>query len=373
MRVPNGLRNERLPLPDAPTIHLCTLLASAAFGAMFVALWLIRGRGAYYLLCGAGALIYAATLTGLLIPDRGLLLSTLLFIGLGAYNSFLLAAVRAFEGKRVMDGWIVALPILSGAAFGMFAFSPETVSMGQTANSVFLGFSTLAVGLVLVRTRGSRAPRSRRLLAIFQLAYVPAYVISVMLALSIDVGIDWLALVPLLSDQLLLGVLNIALLAMPGEQAEAALSEAALKDPLTGAWNRAGLATIEKALREPAGVIVFDVDHFKEINDRHGHAAGDAILIALVAGAKATLPPGSHLVRLGGDEFAAVLPGLPDIETGREMAERLRKLAMPQPGCTISLGMARSERSEIGLANALSRADDRLYQAKSAGRNRVAA
>lgn len=340
---------------------------------MFVALWLIRGREAYYLLCGAAALTYAATLAGLMVPDRGAGLSTLLFIGLGAYNSYLLAAVRAFEGRRVMDAWIAALPILSGAAFGVFALSSGTLAAGQTANSVVLGLSTLGVGLVLWRTRGSRAPRSRRLLAIFQLAYVPAYVVSVMLSLSIDVGIDWLALVPLLSDQLLLGVLNIALLAMPGERAEAALNDAALRDPMTGAWNRAGLAKLEASLRGPVAVIVFDVDHFKAINDGHGHAAGDAVLTALVSGAQAVLPPGAHLVRLGGDEFAAVVPGALDTETAREIAERLRRLETPQPGCTISLGMAWSEPAEIGLAKALSRADERLYRAKAAGRNRVAA
>ena len=109
------------------------------------------------------------------------------------------------------------------------------------ANSIVLGISTLVVGLIFLRTAGSRAPRSQRIVGIIQIAYVPSYVASVSLDLAGLEQRDWLSLIPLLSDQALLGVLNIALLSMPGERAEADLRERALRDPLTGAWNRAGL------------------------------------------------------------------------------------------------------------------------------------
>jgi diguanylate cyclase (GGDEF)-like protein len=348
------------------------MLSSASFGAVFLVLWLIRDRTPFYLLCGAASLTYAATLAGLAVAGRGMLVSTLLCIGLGAYNSYVLAAVRTFEGRRVIDGWTIGLPLLSGAAFCAFAVFPGGVPTGRIVNSVALGLSTVAVGILLFRLRGSRAPRSLRIVGFVQFAYVPCYLVSVGLDLSGGFRADWLALVPMLSDQLLLGVLNIALLAMPGEQAEAALRQAALRDPLTGAWNRAGLVALERALALPATVIVFDIDHFKQINDGHGHAAGDAVLRALSRGARAALPAEAHLVRLGGDEFGVVLPGC-DPPAARQVAERLRAASLGIPHCTISLGVASTLTGETDLTAAFSRADAMLYRAKAAGRNCLAA
>ena len=360
-------------LPDSATIHVCTVLSSCAFGVMFLGFWRIRERAPFYLLCGAASLTYAATLIGLAVPGRGLLVSTLLCVGLGAYNSFTLAAVRSFEGKRMLDVWTIAPPILSGVSFAALAILPDGAAAGRIANSVVLGVSTIALAAILLRTHGSRAPHSRRILGFIQLAYVPCYVASVVLDVSRGDQPDWLALIPLLSDQLLLGVLNIALLAMPGERAESALRRAALIDPLTGAWNRAGLAEIERTIVLPATVILFDVDHFKQVNDRHGHAAGDAVLVSLVAATLRALPANGHLVRLGGDEFVAVLPGGIDAVAARHVAEGLRSIKLPVASCTLSLGMAFTLNGEQELAPAFSRADALLYRAKADGRNCLAA
>lgn len=361
-----------MPVFDSATVHLCSTLASASFGAMFLALWLIRGRALFYLLCGLASLTYAATLIGFTLGN--IALSTMLCVGLGAYNSYLLAALRAFEGRRIVDWLVIALPIASGASYAGFAMLPDGLAAARIANSVVLGGSTLLVGLIFLRSAGSQAPRSRQIVGIIQLAYVPSYVASVALELTATTHhTDWLSLIPLLSDQVLLGVLNIALLAMPGERAENALREAALRDPLTGAWNRAGLARIERAAAHPVNVIVFDIDHFKRANDEHGHAAGDDILRSLASLAQAVLPKHAHLVRLGGDEFAALLPGTLDLPSTQRVAERLRDTARNGTRCTISVGVGRSDRGEVGLAAAFVRADRMLYDAKAAGRDRVAA
>lgn len=363
----------RLPTLDSATVHLCTVLSSLSFGVLFVALWLIRERGFFYLLCGGANLTYAATLAGFSVPTRSILVSTALCVGVGAYNSYMLAALRNFQGKRAANWLVFALPALSGTAFLVLAIDPAGITAARMANSIVLGVSTFTVGLIFLRTDGSRAPRSQRIVGIIQMAYVPSYIASVSLDLAGLEQRDWLSLIPLLSDQALLGVLNIALLSMPGERAEADLRERALRDPLTGAWNRAGLEYLGKKTAAPIDVILFDVDNFKQLNDLHGHAAGDEMLQSLASQATATIPGDAHLIRLGGDEFAALLPAGRGAPRAAQVAEKLRLAVRKETPCTISIGLARMDGEQATLADVFERADQMLYRAKRAGRDRVAA
>jgi diguanylate cyclase (GGDEF)-like protein/PAS domain S-box-containing protein len=151
-------------------------------------------------------------------------------------------------------------------------------------------------------------------------------------------------------------------------------------DPLTGLFNRRGAevaAARERARSErsgtPLSLVVFDIDHFKRVNDDHGHAVGDQVLRA-VAQAMSVLARVTDVVaRWGGEEFVALLPG--NIEGARSYAERTRAavaaLPLPSPGpLTLSAGVA-----ELGLGEpfeaALARADACLYQAKRSGRDRI--
>jgi diguanylate cyclase (GGDEF)-like protein len=145
-------------------------------------------------------------------------------------------------------------------------------------------------------------------------------------------------------------------------------------DPLTGVPNRRSWDdALERALAaarrsgEPLSVLVFDVDHFKRLNDEHGHQHGDRVLKAIAASWAAELRPADLLARIGGEEFAALLPSC-DAATARSVAERLRH-AMPM-GTTSSAGVAQWD----GIAEAaalLAAADDMLYEAKQAGRDRT--
>ncbi len=175
-------------------------------------------------------------------------------------------------------------------------------------------------------------------------------------------------------------MLDLGLLAMPGERAQARLREAALRDPLTGAWNRGGLASLAPRLLRPGNaVLVLDVDHFRGINDRHGHGIGDRVLTALVESAR-TVPPatGAEIARLGGDEFVMVLPESSRAESSwlaDEVRQTLRRRLnrMPDlPPCTISLGVAAIEPGDRDFTQAVERADGALYRAKAQGRDRVA-
>lgn len=372
-----------MTIPHYATVHLCSVLATSAFGAMFGVLWLGRGRSLHLLLSAAASATYAAALIGL-----GLGLSRVhplggfaMFVLLGGSSGLVLAAVNAFEGKPVIDRTVLALPLVPALAFTVPAMLPDgtfgtdACTAGRIANSAALAAIFVVLAAVLLRGRNSRAPRSRRILALAHIGYVPGYLLSIAMEIGGALPIDALALVPMLSDQLLLGVLNIGLLAMPGERDAAALRTAALTDPLTGAGNRAALADLERnGIAAGTGVILLDVDRFKQINDAQGHAAGDALLVALARLAAAALPAGARLFRLGGDEFIAVLP--PGGGAVRDSAERLlweAQMRHDGPRCSLSIGVATVESGEPALAAAIERADVLLYRAKAAGRGRLAA
>jgi diguanylate cyclase (GGDEF)-like protein len=141
------------------------------------------------------------------------------------------------------------------------------------------------------------------------------------------------------------------------------------RDPLTGAANR---ATWNRLATEPARgvacVAVIDLDHFKQVNDVHGHAAGDELLRQVAEAWQRALRPVDVLARLGGDEFAVILPGL-RLDDAAAVAERLR--AQVASLCSTTIGVAARHDAEP-LEAVLARADCALYEAKRAGRGRVA-
>jgi two-component system cell cycle response regulator len=161
-------------------------------------------------------------------------------------------------------------------------------------------------------------------------------------------------------------------------------------DDLTGAHNRRYLyqqlvQELARARRSHAelSVLVLDLDHFSEVNDRHGHAAGDAVLKEVVKRIRKTLRRNCDwCARLGGDEFAAVLPQT-DIAGASVMAERLRSVIEETPfrtgygmvRMTVSIGASGlgviQDRNSATAEALLDRADLSLYKSKDAGRNRV--
>jgi diguanylate cyclase (GGDEF)-like protein len=166
----------------------------------------------------------------------------------------------------------------------------------------------------------------------------------------------------------------------------AELEKLAMLDPLTGAGNRRHLdqrAGVELADSErhgaPLAVVLLDIDHFKKINDTWGHAAGDAVLKRLVSCVQSELRSRDFLARIGGEEFVLLLPGS-SLDDGVRVCERMRCAIGCSPfeteqgsiSVTSSFGITMLARGE-SLEQVLQRADSALYQAKSAGRNRVIA
>ncbi|WP_355660191.1 sensor domain-containing diguanylate cyclase [Halomonas salifodinae] len=161
---------------------------------------------------------------------------------------------------------------------------------------------------------------------------------------------------------------------------ERELARQATRDHLTGALNRRGFdAALRESLAEaeclgrPLSLLLFDIDHFKAVNDRHGHDRGDDILRALARRVQDCLRAGDRLARWGGEEFTLLLPGT-ELAGARSIAERLRRAVAEAPieglSVTISLGVASQRPGESAQA-LLQRADGALYQAKGQGRNRV--
>lgn len=163
---------------------------------------------------------------------------------------------------------------------------------------------------------------------------------------------------------------------------------AAESDALTGALNRRGLVRWLQAhaSREPVHLLLLDIDHFKAVNDRYGHAAGDALLCQLSRRLHGELREGEALVRLGGEEFALLIRS-GDGERMLIVAERMRRVVADRPfrlwmpgerepvsvAVSISLGVARVPPEAADLetrqALALAWADEALYAAKQSGRN----
>ena len=143
------------------------------------------------------------------------------------------------------------------------------------------------------------------------------------------------------------------------------LRQAALHDPLTGALNRRGLEVMAPAIVATArrsglsiAVGVFDLDHFKDYNDRRGHAAGDALLVAVTRAWRSRLRAGDLLVRQGGDEFVVVLPGADD-DAARAIAQQVAVVAP----AAWSIGFTLWQPDE-DVESALMRADAEMYDAK---------
>lgn len=173
------------------------------------------------------------------------------------------------------------------------------------------------------------------------------------------------------------------------EEANERLRQLATIDPLTGAWNRRYFleqATIEIARsirhKRPLSIFLLDLDHFKQINDTLGHAAGDGVLCATVNRVQDTLRITDRFARYGGEEFVALLPDT-DLAGAMVIADRIRKALSSSPMLsadtsgsepvivTASLGVASWSEDEPSIEHTLRRADEAMYVAKQSGRNRV--
>ncbi|MCK5162997.1 MAG: diguanylate cyclase [Desulfobacula sp.] len=156
----------------------------------------------------------------------------------------------------------------------------------------------------------------------------------------------------------------------------------ATHDSLTGLYNRRKFFELAQQLynakRDDVFAVMIDIDHFKRINDRHGHHSGDLVLKAITKSIRDLLPADSIFGRVGGEEFAALINAY-NLDEVKQLIEKIRitvsELIISIRGganlsCTISSGVAQTGEDITSLDDLLKKADDALYEAKGSGRNR---
>jgi diguanylate cyclase (GGDEF)-like protein len=377
------------------------LLAVGLQQALYGAVWLVAARlvpdlrhaswhFAAFGFCGSAAMgLFSLRGT---VPDWAaiglcdlLLIQTLVHLRIASERFFRLS-VNRWEHAAALAGGALTL-LVAGVG-------PETLPLRITGMS-------LVLGLMIVRAVRVAQPGMR-----VEAGAVLAWALHGP-ALLLGLGALWRSLSAVLGDPIaadLLGglranqALALALIVMMAGvhfgygglmlgRLMRRLRHLSRHDALTGLLNRRAMderLAIEwqrhLRLHEPFSLLLLDIDHFKRINDRHGHAVGDHALKALAEVLRELLRPADSAARVGGEEFLVLLPGA-DAPRALAVAERLRqeiaRMAVPagEPGTvvhfTVSIGVADAVAQDAGLPTLQLRADHALYRAKAEGRDRV--
>ncbi len=374
---------------DLLTISAVHVTITAILGVVLLAIW-VRGRESRLLLWWGVAL---------LIQAAGLAMMAVLFsadVPLAVAGAVLILgdaikwkAAREYAQRRAHAFWV----LLGPAGYLLAAQSSFLQSFDYRLNALCatLALYSFATAFQFVQAKGEQ-PASRWL-AVGLLAILG---FCLLLWLPLDLAMPlhearwvgasmWFPAV-LLVAMLLRVAVAFTVLALAKERSTMERRKEALTDALTGLPNRralfeaADLFDQETDRRGDAiSVLIFDLDHFKQTNDRFGHALGDRVLKLFAVTVRTHLEGTGIVARFGGEEFAAILPGVDQrraVETGEAVRDDFAKsgafLDGLPVGATVSVGVA-SDSGRGGDLNALfRRADAALYDAKRAGRNRVA-
>ncbi|HYA04527.1 MAG TPA: GGDEF domain-containing protein [Xanthobacteraceae bacterium] len=376
---------------DIETLSVVTVFVTALLGALLVFAGLQNRTIRAPMWWGAAHIVNASGL-GLLIshgaaPDfvTNDLANALVLFGYGLTWS----GARVFDGRKVEPLKVLLAPAswLVLCRFPSFAAGAD---LGVVAVSTLLALLALASAEELWRGRDellmSRWPCVIVLLgyAAMLLARVPATLLApIFPADSLVRGLSFALLA--FGTLLFTVVMAFLQLNMTKERTELKHKINAMVDPLSGVANRrafidgaTSLLAEQNAAGEPLAVLLFDLDHFKQINDRFGHAVGDAVLQTFAATATGTLGADVLFGRIGGEEFASCLP-VGDLDEGYAIADRVRRnfavaaarFGGPELMPTVSVGVTLGCDPRADVHDLLSIVDRALYRAKELGRNRV--
>lgn len=357
---------------SVPTLQFTDFLVFASCGAIFVCNWWLQPSRTAFLLFGASFLVCAAM--AVWFVDFGYYGSVFSPLGWSLAGLTFWIGFRLFDGRSALTRPMVALAVLpTGAhvALSLAGFGPGAVNAGST-----LAYALHEMAMARYVLSGAAPQTPTRRIAGFALIAIAVAICLPLLPLP-EAAVRMSIVLIFVTDHVTSIVLTTCILALEAEKARAELARIARTDPLTGALNRHGLEALEGGAA--GGVLVADLDHFKAINDRFGHAGGDEVLREFARRAEGLLPEGARLARLGGEEFVVLLPGATR-EAAAFLAERLRRAAAGAGAAwngggipfTVSVGLAMRGEGEA-LASAIGRADGALYRAKADGRDRVRA
>lgn len=382
-----------MPL-DIPTLFVVSTCVTALLGLFLLYLWIqdrsVRALGwwaaAYLIGGGAVALWIGGPALSAAWPED--VAPALLFICCGMIWS----GARKFHSREVLP-----LAVFTGAFVWLLASYLPVLAAGHSTrvalSSVIIAAYAVLTAVELKRER-RKADIARMGSIVVPILHGAIFLSPILVMHFIsDGGADdgaglsksTFALFALLTLLYVVGTAFIVVI-MAQEHVVLLHKTAAMTDPMTGLFNRRGyqdaaqrLIDIQARKGEPVTVLMFDLDHFKSINDRFGHAVGDEALKVFARTAAGNMRAADILGRLGGEEFSAILPG--DVDMAFGVAERVRaafdiageEIANITMRATVSIGAAAAPAKYAHLEALIARADTALYKAKTGGRNRVVA
>ena len=371
---------------DISTLYLVASLVAAMLGCLLLFFWrqeriaALGWWGAAYILGGAAIAAWMLA-GGLLIPAVEVILTMVGFFACGMVWN----AARVFHGRPTSwAGMLAGSVVWAAVGFGLPETSPLRAIIG----------AALVAGYAAMTANELWAERRKEMQARWPAVFIPAmHGIVLMLPIllgdffradsgALDARSGWVAAFAIELVLYAVGTVFVIFMLVSERQVKAHKTAASI-DPLTGLFNRRGFSELtgrmiarEEKGGRPVTVLIFDIDHFKAVNDRFGHPAGDEILKLFANVLVHTLRITDIVGRVGGEEFAAMLPC--SLEEAVVAADRVRTVfagAGVQVDDTplstsVSIGVAGGPPG-TDLNTLLTAADSALYRAKRGGRNRV--
>jgi diguanylate cyclase (GGDEF)-like protein len=373
---------------DTSTLYLIATMLAAMLGGMLVLfgkqenIAALKWWGAAYLLGSAAVAIW--TIYGdTLGPMTSLALTSIGFFACGMVWN----ASRVFHGRKLLWPGLVLGPLVWIAT--MMTLAPRDASIRLS-----MGAAIVAIYAALTASElwSERRRDMQRRWPTVTIPVLHGFVLMLPILIGVymrpyDANFSTSIWVTAFSVELVLYAICtvFVIFMLVSDRTVAAHKNAASTDPLTGLFNRRGFAEAcsrvierEAIAGRPVTVMIFDIDHFKSINDRFGHPAGDEILKLFAVVIASNLRLSDLSGRIGGEEFAALLPC--SLEEGVIVADRMRQVFEDSNivcdegpvDTTVSIGVAGGP-AGTELEVLLAAADTALYQAKRNGRNRVEA
>jgi diguanylate cyclase (GGDEF)-like protein len=377
-------------LIDSFTVLLFGLCAKLTLGALFFVFWLKNRRALWFAWWSLSLILGAGTAMLFMLRQIG---ESFLTIGIG--NAALIAAFACcWQGARAFNLrppiWSLLLAPLLWLAVCLIPGFLEQIAYRIVVSSMLVTPLLVMCAVEFWFGRSEMLPSRWPVIAVFaSFALVFAIRIPLVGVLPFPVGAmpmqpGWLGAFNLVmfAHTILLSVL---LVSMSKERLEFDQRLQAQTDPLTGALNRRafmlrGERLLQRHQYERASLclLFLDLDHFKSLNDRFGHSAGDDVLINFVNVVNGCIRPTDFVFRIGGEEFCCLLPNT-NTEQAHRVAERIRhqfeiasaNVAGESVKATVSLGIASTDIFGYDLETLMRRADMAVYAAKRLGRNQV--
>jgi diguanylate cyclase (GGDEF)-like protein len=375
---------------DVNTLFMVTIYVEAILGLLLLFAWAQNTQIHAVAWWGFAHLIRAASIVLFGMYDQAPDLITIDLANAMLFTAFAVTwtGARVFDGRPVEPVYLVTGAVIWLLVCRLPVLAEAIETRAMIASAIITAYTWLTA-YEFWRGRGealvSRWPAIFMLFAHGALFLLRTPLVTLLPWSPTNMyGSVWLTV---LSFEALLFTISIAfiLLAMAKERTELRHRTAAMIDPLTGIANRraflhdaALMAKRHNTHPRPTAVLLIDLDHFKSINDRFGHALGDRVLEIFTDAAQQSIRATDLIGRLGGEEFAAILhdtnseKAVAASERMRETFARMAQNVDSRPVCaTVSIGLVHCEEAVLDIPELLAQADQALYFAKENGRNRV--